>query len=352
MFNRLNKITVLKIGLFLMLLELFCVSYVFSDLNHDTSTNIIKTDSSPIEYADLSIESIGKAVGSLNHDIISASVVDLNIDGLYGIVYLLPSGIYIAPYKQVAKPFFYRFSGFGTPVSFSVSPDSQWFVVNILIPDVGLASCLLHFDGNSLLLVQDNINMWLDFLNDGTMIARKFDIKNKIGNVFFIIKPSDNGIVFVNEKPIIPTNAVINLFAFVDLNNNDIKEMVFVDKSGVLNVYESNKQIWSKKVISINDTVSFLNIKTAVIDSPTINNKSFWLAFNESQQQPSDKIFILKLFSNNGNYSIKSVSIKINGRISGFNVMNGKIILIVADISDGVSKSGVTKIYEIEESRI
>ncbi len=329
-----------------MLLELFYVSYVFSDTDQNVSSDLIKTDSNPIERVDVSIESIGKPVGSLNYSIISAAVVDLNADGLYEIIYLLPSGIYIAPYKQAAKPFFYRFSGFGTPVSFSVSPDSQWLAVNILIPDVGLASCLLRFDGNTLRLVQDNINMWLDFFNDGTMIAQKFDVKNKFGNVFFIVKPSENGIVFVNEKSIIPIDAIMNLCAFVDLNNNNKKEMIFIDKSGILNVYEFNKLIWLKKVISINNPASFLNIKTIVVDSPKTNSKSFWLAFNEPQQQLFDKIFLLKLFSNSDSYAIKSISIKINGRISGFHVINGKMILIVTERSEN------TSIYEMEEPQI
>lgn len=330
-----------------MLFELFCVSYVFSDINQNVSNGLVKNDLSRIEHGSLSIESIGKPIGLLNDDIISADIIDLNSDGLYEIIYLLPSGIYIAPYKQAAKPFFYKFSGFGTPVSFSVSSDYQWLAVNILIPDVGLTSCILHFDGNSLRLVQDNINMWLNFLDDGTMIAQKFDLKNKFGNVF-IVKPSDNGIVFINEKPLILTNKVMNLFTFIDLNNNDINELIFIDQTGTLNVYESNKLLWSKKIITINDPMSFLNIKTVILDSPKTNKKSFWLAFNEKQQL-FDEISILKLFSKDNDYVTESVSIKINGRISGFNVLNGKIVLIVTERSEDVSKHGTTKIYEIEE---
>jgi hypothetical protein len=352
MFSRLNQITIFKIGLFLILSELFCVSYVFSDTDQNVSGNPVRIDSSPMEQGGLSIEYSGKPVGLLNHDIISASVVDLNGDGLYEIVYLLPSGVYVAPYKQAAKPFFYRFSGFGTPVSFSVSPDTGWVAVNILIHDVGLESCLLRFDGNTLRLVQDNINMWLNFLNDGTLIAQRFDVRNRFGNVFFIVKPDDNGMVFINEKAIIPMDAVMNLFAFVDLNHNDIKETIFLDRSGMLKVYESNKLIWSKKVITINDPASFLNIKIAVVDSPKTNNKSFWLATNESQQQPSNKISLFKLFSNGDSYAIEPVSIKMNGKISGFSVLNGKMILIVTERSEDASVSGITKIYEIEEPHI
>lgn len=352
MFSRLTKTILFTLGFFLILSELFCVNYVFSDMDQNVSSNLVGVDSTSIKQGVLSSENIGKPVGVLKYDVISASIVDLNGDGLYEIIYLLPSGIYIAPYKHTAKPFFYRFSGFGTPVSFSVSPNSGWLAVNILIPDVGLESCLLRFDGNMLRLVQDKINMWLNFLNDGTLIAQRFDVKNKFGNAFFIVKVDDNGMVFMNEKAVVPIDAVINLFAFVDLNHNDIKETIFLDRSGTLNVYESNKLLWSKKMIVINDPVSFLNIKTAIVDSPKTNEKAFWIAFNEPQQQPFDKISLLKLFSNGDNYTIESVSIKMNGRISGFNVLNGKMILIITDYSDNISGAGITKIYEMEEPHV
>ncbi|MEZ0329442.1 MAG: hypothetical protein ABWK15_07810 [Dissulfuribacterales bacterium] len=352
MFSRLTKTILFTLGFFLILSELFCVSYVFSDIDQNVSSNIVGVDLTSIKQDVLSIENIGKPVGLLKYDVISASIVDLNGDGLYEIIYLLPSGIYIAPYKHTAKPFFYRFSGFGTPVSFSVSPNSGWLAVNILIPDVGLESCLLRFDGNTLRLVQDKINMWLCFLNDDTLVGQRFDVRNMFGNVFFIVKPNDNGMMFVNEKTIIPINSISNLFAFVDLNHNDIKETIFLDRSGTLNVYESNKLLWSKNVIAINNPASFLNIKTAIVDSQKTNEKSFWMAFNEPQQQLFDKISLLKLFSNGDNYAIKSVSIKMNGRISGFNVLNGKIILIVTDRLEDPSGAGTTKIYEIEEPHI
>lgn len=360
MFSRLNKITIWGVGFFLILSGWFCVSYGFADTDQNISGSLVETDSAPTKHGGLSNKSVeslmdlsvGKPVGLLSHDVISASIVDLTSDGLYEIIYLLPSGIYVAPYKQAAKPFFYRFSGFGTPVSFSVSPDAEWLAVNVLIHDVGLESCLLRFEGNTLRLVQDHINMWLNFLNDGTLVAQRFDVKNKFGNAFFTVKPNDNGMVFMNEKSIVPMDAVINVFAFVDLNNNDIKETVFLDRSGMLNVYESNKLLWSKKIIASNDSTLFLNIKTAVLNSAKTNKKSFWLAFNEPQQEPFNKISILKLFSNGDNYDIKSLSIKMNGRISGFSVLNGKMILIITERSEDPSEAVITKIYEIEEPDI
>jgi len=325
--------------LFLFLFPFFYIDYVFSE----SGSNVKKIDSG----INKDIEFTGKQIGLLDSDVISASIVDLNNDGLY-VIYLLSSGIYVAPFKKPANPIYYKFSGFGIPVSFSVSPKSGWLAINILIPDVGLESCLLRFDGNSFRLIQDNINMWLNFLNNGTLIAQKFNVKNKFSNTSFIINSDETGIKFSDEKISMPIDAVMNVFAFMDLNHNGLNEMIFMDTSGMLKIYESHKLIWSKKIITIDNPISVLKIKTSIVDSLKSNEKSFWLAFNDNQT--ANKITLLKLFYDGNSYTITSAYVNINGRIAGFNLLDGKIFLIVTDMLENLQPSVIkTKIYEIEE---
>lgn len=302
--------------------------------------------STPKAFSESTI-SLGKQVGVLNEDVISASIIDLNSDGSYEIIYLLSYGIYIAPYKQVAKPIFFKFTGFGTPISFSVSPKDSLIAVNILIPNTGLESCILRFNGNTLQLIQDNINMWLNFLSDGTLIVQKYDAKKMFSNDFFVARISDSGLLFTDKKISIPADTIFNTLAFADLNQNDLKEIIFLNKEGYITVYESDKIVFLRKITEKIQQFSFLNTRVAVEPK----EKNVWFLVANQDRQNTDAVSLFQL-SFSSDYIIKSVSIKINGDIVGFDFVGDKLILILKNRTMDSSGQIHTKIYEIADFHI
>ena len=193
-----------------------------------------------------------KIIGKLPDPAIQILVDDLDKKKGEEIIYLLPSGIYIAPFKRAGKTVSYIFSRPSHPVSFSISPGNNWIAVNITMDSIGMKSILLRYEDGIIKKIQDDINLWLYFKNTGAtkkdyvLLGQSFDNVSNFGAKIFKLKAEENGLEYEKAISLPPGSNIANSF-FCDLNGNKLTETIVIKEPSKISIFESNKLIWSSR---------------------------------------------------------------------------------------------------------
>ncbi|RKX61152.1 MAG: hypothetical protein DRP37_04325 [Thermodesulfobacteriota bacterium] len=195
---------------------------------------------------------LGKArlVGRLPESAIQVDILDINGDNEFEIVYLLPSGLYIGHYGSPGEIASYRFGGPGRLVGFSAVETHGWIVLNALLDGAGMRSMLLSYEDFRLSLIEDDINLWLSFVDrdgDGlkeSLLGQSFDADIMFGAKAYLMEPGHDGLKY-RHRIASPKNFSVIRSSWSDLNGNGKQELCTVDYTGKLCVYEMERLLWS-----------------------------------------------------------------------------------------------------------
>ncbi len=191
-----------------------------------------------------------RLVGRLPESAIQVDILDLNGDSELEIVYLLPSGLYISCYRSPGELASYRFSGPGRLVGFSAVKTHGWIVLNVLLDGAGMRSMLLSYQDFTLNLIEDDINLWLAFIDrdgDGlkeSLLGQSFDADVMFGSKVYLMESGHDGLKY-RERIATPKNFSVIRSSWSDLNGNGLPELCTIDYSGKLCVYEIEQLLWS-----------------------------------------------------------------------------------------------------------
>jgi hypothetical protein len=189
-------------------------------------------------------------VGRLPESAIQIDIIDLNGDSELEIVYLLPSGLYVGHYGSPGELASYRFSGPGRLVGFSTAKTHGWIVLNVLLDGAGMRSMLLNYQDFTLNLIEDDINLWLAFIDrdgDGlkeSLLGQSFDADVMFGSKVYLMESGHDGLKY-RERIATPKNFSVIRSSWSDLNGNGLPELCTIDYSGKLCVYEIEQLLWS-----------------------------------------------------------------------------------------------------------
>jgi hypothetical protein len=211
---------------------------------HDTGNRKFKTLLKSFDLGNVCL------VGRLPESAIQIDILDLNGDSELEIVYLLPAGLYIDHYGSPGELASYRFSGPGRLVGFSAVKTHGWIVLNALLDGAGMRSILLSYQDFILNLIEDDINLWLAFVDrdgDGlkeSLLGQSFDADVMFGSKVYLMEPGHDGLKYM-ERVATPKNFSVIRSSWSDLNGNGLPELCIIDYSGKLCVYEMEQFLWS-----------------------------------------------------------------------------------------------------------
>jgi hypothetical protein len=191
-----------------------------------------------------------RLVGHLQEGAIQIDILDLDGDNELEIVYLLPSGLYVGRYEGPGELAHYGFAGPGRLVGFSAINTDGWIVLNVLLDGAGLRSILLIYQDFTLSLIQDEINLWLAFVDsdgDGlkeSLLGQDFDVDVMFGTKVYLMESSNEGLKY-RHRIASPKNFSVIRSSWSDLNGNGLPELCIIDYSGKLCIYEREQLLWS-----------------------------------------------------------------------------------------------------------
>ncbi len=185
-------------------------------------------------------------VGTLSEKVLQVAVTDLDGDGKQEIIYLLENGIGVAPYRRAGQAIFYRFGDFECPCSFSCF--RGWLVLNLTIKGAGLTSKLFSYKKGRLNLVQDEINLWLSFVQAAcgqktpVLMGQEFEKERFRGERIFRLNPTDQGLEYV-EQADFPSDFNIDSVASTEVNGTCV--ILYVSFDGFFKVFGNGSHIWT-----------------------------------------------------------------------------------------------------------
>ncbi len=272
-------------------------------------------------------------IGRLLEDTIQIDILDLDGDGRPEIVYLLPSAIYVSPYRNQGRPVGYRFSGPGRPVNFSASGPGGWIAVNVLIDGAGMRSMLLRYQHSSLRAVETDINLWLAFMDrDGdrrreSFLGQSFDVNAMFGAKIYLMQASQKGISYI-ERIKEPRGFSVIRSIWSDTNGDGVPELCTVGRTGKLLVYENGELVWSSPG-PISPGLSRDNLSKQLVSLDIDRNGLPELLFSEVPERgPSlagDSLMSLGWTA--GEYVLKAVTPPVGAHICGLAEVQDQIIL-------------------------
>ena len=289
-----------------------------------------------------------RLLGHLPEGAIQVDILDLNGDDSLEIVYLMPSGLYVAPFRESARPASYVFFGPGRLVGFSAAETGGWIMLNALMDRVGMRSMLLSYRNCMLSLIEHDVNLWLAFVDrngDGTKespLGQSFDADVMFGPKLFLMEPGLQGLKY---KKRIRSQEDFSVMRSIwsDLNGNGHPELCTIDQSDKLRVYEMGQLLWS----SSNTVFQQLpdgGVSIGFVSTDLDGNGRKELVFSEVSGDkgalPGDRLMILGWVD--GEYVLKSMTPPVGGRICGLAAVQDELItgIVRADQEiDGKSES-------------
>ncbi len=273
-------------------------------------------------------------VGRLSGEAIQIDI--LNLDGGRGpkVVYLLPSGIYISPYRRQGRPVSYIFSGPGHLVNFSVSGPDGWIVVNVLLDGVGMRSMLLSYQDSTLSLIQGNVNLWLAFVDrDGnkrkrSLLGQSFDVNAMFGPRVYLMKASRKGLSYTKAIKE-PSGFSVIRSSWSDLNGDGSPELCTIDRRGRLLVYEKKQLLWSSPdpvspELSKDDRLlkGFISLD---INKNGLPDLLFSEVSKDKTSLTGDSLMVLEWIA--GEYVLKAITPPVGAHICGLAAVQNQLVL-------------------------
>ncbi len=279
-----------------------------------------------------------RIVGSLNQSAIQVQICDLDGDGRLEVVYLLKNRLCIAPYRRQGQVISVEFAGCECACNFSLLKGKGWLCINTAIDQAGLSSKLFRYGQGHIKMVQDQINLWLNFIDtdcDGikdTLLGQAYERARFRGRKIFILRPSDSGIEYV-EQADYPTDFNVNSALWADLGHRGCS-LFYVSFDGFFKVFSQGRHIWSSlKPVVRNNACCGPSWADLVDLSKTAMGES-GIIFNGSIALPKGKLLdTLILFSQKRKtFALFQAEVNLKGRICGISVI-GKDIVIATRVN-------------------
>jgi hypothetical protein len=195
---------------------------------------------------------LGKApvAGRLYSAARQVEIADMDRDGRPEAVYLVARDLYMFPFGTGGELLSWKLSGPGVVSGFYLCPGHGWIVVNVLVEGVGLRSVLLENRNNSLVFVQDDINLWLSFHDmdgDGsreTLLGQTFNLHNVWGEKVYRLNITPEGIEYL-EQITVPDDFRTGWAEWGDVDGNGRIDICLFDRSGRAWLFEDGMLRWS-----------------------------------------------------------------------------------------------------------
>jgi len=291
-----------------------------------------------------------RLVGTLNDLALEVKICDLDGDGNLEIIYLLKDRICIAPYRRPGRVVTLRFEDFASVCSFSLLGKRGWLCVNAALDDAGLSSKLLKYENGTLKLIQDQINLWLDFIDtdcDGTkdmFLGQVYERARFRGRKIYILTPTDSGIEY-EEQADLPGDFNVNDAGSAEIEGRGCC-LFYVSFDGFFKVYNHGHHIWSSLKPVVRHTRYCGPAKADITD---ISQRGPWkngVIFNGTIALPKSRVLdSLILFSyKNDSPALYQAEANLLGKICGISVI-GKDIVMAVNEKTGKEQKEATALY-------
>lgn len=293
-------------------------------------------------------------VGYLPEKTLQVDVLDLNRDGRLEVIYLTQSGIYICPFRRSGPITSYKFYGPGHLINFSVSPKEGWLTLNVAMDKAGMRSILFSYKNGRLIEVQNDINLWLAFLDMGdgsktmSMVGQSFDQDSIFGQKFYLLKPEENGISYTDTLRFPAQFSILGAY-WADINGDGNNELIIADTSGRLLVYSLGQAVWSTADPVTQPLTKQGLLKGCLIPNPDGSGLPCLLFAGQditNGEEMEDRLMMLAWHG--GKYTLQTISKPLGGRVSGISNIDGHIFLCL--VKTDLKKSGHQEsiLYEIK----
>ncbi len=313
-------------------------SFVFTNENEKESPDqqgdgAVKTQLQGIQLFDF-----GKAkiIGKLNRDVLQVQICDLDGDGQLEIIYLMKDELCIAPYRRQGEISFKKFSYPACACSFSVMPGTGWICVNVSLSQAGMTSNLLQYLHDSLKTVQDQINLWLAFIdsdcdgNKDILLGQSYDRDRFKGKKIFLLAPRNYGIEYI-ERADYPADFNINSAVTAKIGQ-DTCSLFYVSFDGFFKVFGKGRHLWSSLKPVVSNTKCCGPANADLIDLSRTGAKDSGIIFNGTIPLPKSRFApsLLLFTEEDGQYVLYQAEVNQHGTIRGISVVNGAILAAVS----------------------
>ena len=276
-----------------------------------------------------------RMVGQLDKEALQVQVCDLDGDGRLEIIYLLKDRICIAPYRRTGSVAAFKFENFACVCNFSLMEKSGWLCVNAALGQAGLSSKLLKYQQGTLRLVQDQINLWLAFLDsncDGikdTLLGQSYERVRFRGRKVFTLSATDSGIEYI-EQADFPGDFNVNSAVQADFGQEGCS-LFYVSFDGFFKVFGRGRHIWSSLKPVVRDTKCCGPSKADLINMSGTAGVKAGILFNGIITLPKGRIRdSLMLFSNERKApALYQAEVNLKGSICGISADGDRIIMAV-----------------------
>ena len=194
--------------------------------------------------------SSAKVAGHLYSAAKQVEIADMDGDGRPEAVYLVSRSLYVFPFGINGELLSYEVNGPGDAAGFYLCPEHGWIVVNVLVEGVGLRSVLLEYRDNTLVILKDNINLWLSFHDmdgDGireTLLGQTFDLHTVWGDKVYTLQISSDGIQYLGQLSV-PDDFRTGWAEWGDVDGNGRTDLCIFDRAGRAWLFEDGLLRWS-----------------------------------------------------------------------------------------------------------
>ncbi len=287
-----------------------------------------------------------KIIGSLKDKVIQMDIADLDNDGKKEIIYLLSDKFLIAPFKKKGQLVTYPLSEFEKYCSFSINPESGFLILNSLIDSAGLSSKLFKFQNNNLILIQDEINLWLNFVktncnsNQLTLLGQSFERERLRGETTYKITPTDYGIIY--DEPVhYPSDFSIQCVQPFILKNNTCG-IYYLSFDGFLKYYAEGTHLWTSiQPIATSNNCGPKNTSIIYLNG--------YLIINGTIKENGTEQGALFSFLPKGSLDLTRIDFNLKGIISGISLLDDYVIIcVVAKDKKGYKST----LYQFDKKKI
>ena len=291
-----------------------------------------------------------KVKGTLNEKVLQLEVIDLDGDGNYEVVYLLKDRILISPYMHSGSLLGFKVDDFEAACNFSLFPGKGWLSLNVSLDDAGLDSRLFNYDNDKLQLIQEGINLWLQFISQGCkfkevrFVGQSFERMRMRGQNFFQLFPTEKGIEYGDNLDY-PSDFSIQSATTIPFKDNCA--LFYVSFDGFLKVYLRGSHIWTSLWPIVEEErgcgpqrVSFVKLGDYILFSGLIKKGA----------TGSNNVYGLFVLNPKNGLDFKRIDVNLSGRINGMSLLEQDRLLI--GVSQNIKNKPKTILYEFDAKKI
>ncbi len=272
-------------------------------------------------------------VGSLDREVIQANISDLDGDGRLEIIYLLKHQLCIAPYRRQGRVVSLKFVDFSHLCSFSLLENKGWLCLNAALDQAGLSSKLLKYHDGTISLIQDQINLWLGFLDtdcDGrkdALFGQTYERARFRGRKIFRLAATDSGIEYVEEADY-PADFNVNSAASADIQGRGCF-LFYVSFDGFFKAYGNERHLWSSLKPVVRDTECCGPARADLIDLSRTSLEEPGIIFNGIMFLPKARLrdSLLLFLQDKDASALYQADMNLKGRVCSISLAGNQIIM-------------------------